>query len=79
MVITEIHPSDKLTLRAEPHNVNDNQAVKVLYNGTPIGWAPRDFYRKQELFDAIRAGREVRITCKSKSRTYISAYSEMDK
>lgn len=79
IVRTQIHPSDKLTLRAEPYNVHDSKAVRVLYNGTPIGWVPRDFYRKQELFDAIQAGRDVRVNCQSKSRTYISAYFEMDK
>lgn len=37
----DLHPNDPLQLVPEPENSHDNQAVKVIWNDTQLGYVPR--------------------------------------
>lgn len=38
---TDIRPGDRLTLVREPRNRHDRNAVRVDWNGNPLGYVPR--------------------------------------
>lgn len=40
-VWSQIRPGDRLTLAREPHNRHDRNAVRVDWNGQPLGYLPR--------------------------------------
>ena len=40
-VWTQIRPGDRLTLTREAHNRHDRNAVRVDWNGQPLGYLPR--------------------------------------
>jgi hypothetical protein len=68
IVWKELKEGDSLELVADPNNKYDNEAVKVVFKGNQIGWVTKQYYRKDELFDCLMKGIEVKVKCTSKRR-----------
>ena len=56
-VWTQIRPGDRLTLTREPNNRHDRNAVRVDWNGQPLGYLPRR--ENRAVAQALDAGRTL--------------------
>jgi hypothetical protein len=54
---------DELSLKPDPSNEFDNNAIKILFRDTHIGWVPKDYSRKGELFNALQSNMSIKIIC----------------
>ena len=56
-VWTQIRPGDRLTLTREPNNRHDRNAVRVDWNGQPLGYLPRR--ENRAVAQALDAGQKL--------------------
>jgi hypothetical protein len=76
MVWKELKVGDELKLVPDPTNQYDKTAIKVMFQDKQIGWFPKDHDRKIEVFNVLKYGRDIKVTCTMNDRRqdYIDAY-----
>lgn len=63
IVRKELKVGDEMNLLPDPDDEYDKTAIKVMFKGKHIGWFPKDHHRKNEIFELLSKGGEVKVIC----------------
>src|SRR5687767_10795794 len=61
IVWKQLKVGDELSLIPDPSNPYDENAIKVMYKQSQIGWFPKDHSRKKEIFNSLISNKEVNV------------------
>jgi len=68
IISSELKKGDELELEPDPNNQYDKKAIKVLFNGYQIGWVPKKYYNKKQLFEFLISGGKPKVDCLNNSK-----------